>query len=333
MNVCPGCLKENHTTYCTSCKRSLFDGKTVNYILPFTKPEYQEIHFEQVKQLSISGVQTKHSLKLNNKTLELTNTSGKYILKPVTTNEFNNPDEVPLNEHLTMQIASQIFKIKTAVNGLVFFPDGEPAYITRRFDRDTDGNKILQEDFAQISGKTEENSGENYKYSSSYEDIGKLINTYVAAKIVEKEKLFNLVLFAYLTSNCDAHLKNFSLYRENNFGDYLLTPAYDLINTGLHIPKEENLALDLFADDFITNGFEYSSKYGKDDFIEFGNRLGLISSRIERILNLYSSKTSEIKDLISKSFLSDQLKEKYIKSVEMRAGRIGYSYDNDKGQE
>jgi len=232
-----------------------------------------------------------------------------------------------------MQIASQVFKIKTAVNGLLFFPEGEPAYITRRFDRYTGGNKILQEDFAQISGRTEENSGENYKYSSSYEDIGKLIDVHVAAKIVEKEKLFHLVLFAYLTSNCDAHLKNFSLYRENNFGDYLLTPAYDLINTGLHIPNEKNLALELFADNFMTNGSKYSTKYGKDDFIEFGNRLGLISSRIERIINLYSSKINEIENLVNKSFLSNQLKEKYMKSVKMKASRIGYSYDNDKGQE
>jgi serine/threonine-protein kinase HipA len=33
-----------------------------------------------------------------------------------------------------MQIASQVYNIPTAANGLCFFQNDEPAYITRRFD-------------------------------------------------------------------------------------------------------------------------------------------------------------------------------------------------------
>jgi serine/threonine-protein kinase HipA len=40
----------------------------------------------------------------------------------------------PANEHLTMQIAAQVYQIQTAENGMVFFRNDEPAYLTKRFD-------------------------------------------------------------------------------------------------------------------------------------------------------------------------------------------------------
>ena len=43
-------------------------------------------------------------------------------------------DQVPANEHLTMQIAKQVFKLKVAENALIFFQNGEPAHLTKRFD-------------------------------------------------------------------------------------------------------------------------------------------------------------------------------------------------------
>lgn len=38
-----------------------------------------------------------------------------------------------------MQLAAQVFDVRTAANGLGFLPDGTPAYLTRRFDRRDDG--------------------------------------------------------------------------------------------------------------------------------------------------------------------------------------------------
>lgn len=42
------------------------------------------------------------------------------------------------------------------------------------------------------------------------------------------------VVFNYLFGNGDAHLKNFSLQATSG-GDYVLTPAYDLLHTSIHI--------------------------------------------------------------------------------------------------
>ncbi|OYZ33517.1 MAG: hypothetical protein B7X86_01180 [Sphingobacteriales bacterium 17-39-43] len=40
-----------------------------------------------------------------------------------------------------MQIARQVYGLKTAENALIFFQDGTPAYLTKRFDVKEDGTK------------------------------------------------------------------------------------------------------------------------------------------------------------------------------------------------
>ncbi len=168
--------------------------------------------------------------------------------------DLQNVDQVPANEHLTMQIAKQVYGINTAENAMIFFQDGTPAYITRRFDVKDHvaglAGKRGTEDFATLAGKTKDNAGPDFKYDYSYEEIGLLIRRYVPAWRVEIEKLFSLVVFNYLFSNGDAHLKNFSLL-ESSKGDYLLSPAYDLLNTRLHIDDTDfALQKGLFLDNY-----------------------------------------------------------------------------------
>ena len=91
-----------------------------------------------------------------------------------------------------------------------------------------------KEDFASLAGKSSDNAGPNFKYDYSYEEMGFLIRKFVPAWRIEIEKFFSHVLFNYLISNGDAHLKNFALF-ESGSGDYLHSPAYDLINTRIHV--------------------------------------------------------------------------------------------------
>ena len=178
---CPGCYKKiEKNEYCLSCRKKLFDGKRVSTILEFDKPKAENISIynEHTKRLSISGVQLKYSLKLVGNILELCEKNGQYIIKPIpTANHLEMMNDAPENEHLTMQIASQIFNIKTAHNALIYFKDGTPAYITKRFDVKGDGSKYIQEDFAQITNRTKETHGESYKYDGNYLQIGELIKT------------------------------------------------------------------------------------------------------------------------------------------------------------
>ena len=121
---------------------------------------------ENRKRISISGVQEKLSLLLDKNVLRLTREGeqGTYLLKPIP-RDLKKTDQVPANEHLTMQIAKQVYGLNTAENALVFFKNGTPAYITKRFDVKEGGGKWGKEDFATLAGKTKQNAGANFSMS------------------------------------------------------------------------------------------------------------------------------------------------------------------------
>ena len=95
---------------------------------------------ENCKRMSISGVHEKFSFLQDKNKLRLITEDERstYILKP-NPNAGRVHDQMPANEHLTMQIARQIYEIETAENALIFFKNGTPAYITKRFDVAQDG--------------------------------------------------------------------------------------------------------------------------------------------------------------------------------------------------
>ena len=133
MKNCPGCLKEGHETYCPPCRKRLFDGKKVSAVLTFSRPLYNQRKLAvTADRLSISGIQTKMSLVLRPGRLEMTEAGGQYILKPIPHGEFQHLDAVPVNEHLTMQIARQVFRIAVAENALVAFDDGLAHFFARQ---------------------------------------------------------------------------------------------------------------------------------------------------------------------------------------------------------
>ena len=304
---CPGCYKKiEKNEYCLSCRKKLFDGKRVSTVLEFDKPNAENISMynEHSKRISISGVQLKYSLKLVHNKLELCEKNGQYIIKPIpSADHLEMMDDAPENEHLTMQIASQIFNIKTAHNALIYFKDGPPAYITKRFDVKGDGTKYIQEDFAQITNRTKETHGESYKYDGSYLEIGELIKKFVPASMIAIDHFFKLVLFNYVFSNGDAHLKNFSLIR-NEFGEMGLSPSYDLMSTIIHTPGERDTALDLYDKDHESAYYASYGHYGRTDFIEFAKRLGIVEVRYMRIINEFLEKEKEVNEFIQNSFLS-----------------------------
>lgn len=311
---CYGCYKEDIDGYCTGCRKKLFDGKKMSHVLAFDSPKADNLpeYQERTKRLSISGVQLKYLLRLEKKELQLTEKGGQFILKPVPpTTLIIMQDQAPENEHLTMQIASQLFKIPVAENALIYFKDGAPAYITRRFDVKPNGNKHLQEDFAQISGKTKKKDGENYKYDGTYEDIGTLIKEKVGASLPALESFFRLVLFNYIFSNGDAHLKNFSLV-QTEFGDYTLSKAYDLMCTVLHTPNETDTALGLYKGDIESDFYQQYGYFGRPNFEELANRLGLLPARSAGIIDILSARQEEVFAMIEHSFLDNATKEKYV---------------------
>ena len=334
IKYCPCTLAEGFNTYSPAALRLLFDRKKVSHILDFNAPKADEEVAEKLRQnsktISISGAQFKQSLMLERNKLRLTEPGepGRYILKPIPLRPpFGKEEELPANEHLTMQIARQTYGIVTAECALVFFKNGEPAYITKRFDYAADGRKTAQEDFASISGKSKEKDGESYRNSGSYEDVASSMKKHVVAYAVEIEKYFERIVFNYLFSNGDSHLKNFSL-QQTKSGDYLLSPAYDLIDTSIHIPADSFFALrdGLFSNDYMTKSFKVLGFYAYDDFFEFGLRIGMLESRVRTILDKYRSKNHMVLTLTRSSFLTEPVKELYINHYTDRLKMLNNSF-------
>ncbi|WP_215224467.1 type II toxin-antitoxin system HipA family toxin [Echinicola shivajiensis] len=331
---CPGTLAPDHETYSTRCIRHMFEGKKTSHFLPYQSHQSnndQEMAalMDNRKRISISGVQEKLSVIWDKGVIRLTKAGeqGTYILKPIP-RDLERVDQVPANEHLTMQIAKQVYGLTTAENALIFFKNGEPAYLTKRFDVLKNGRKLGIEDFATLAGKTKETDGDEFKYNYSYEGIGDLIKQYAAAAPIALENFYKLVLFNFLFSNGDAHLKNFSLL-ETPAGDYQLSPAYDLTNSRLHV-KDPELALKdgLFKNDYVTESYNANGFYAYDDFLEFGIKLGILKTRLLKILGDFKTEHKEVKDLISRSFLSEEAKKIYLQTYQNRLNSLNYSFNN-----
>jgi serine/threonine-protein kinase HipA len=320
INRCPGTLAAGFTTYSRTCIKRVFNGSKVNHILP-----YNSIHSNQngndsfednATRISISGVQEKFSLiQLKNK-IRLTKEGeqGTHIFKPIP-NGSKNADQMPANEHLTMQIAQKVFGIETAENALIFFGNGDPAYITKRFDVVTGGLKLAQEDFASLAGKSPQTHGADYKYLGSYWDLFELMRENLPSYKVESLKLFKLLVFNYLFSNGDAHLKNFSII-ETPLGDFKLSPAYDLLNSRIHIEDK----------DFALNEGLIPARMGQGNvakqFQLLADYAGIQEKQMNAILALMVSKTENVKNLIDASFLKDGIKRNYLQTYQLKLKKL-----------
>jgi len=323
---CPGTLTAGYQTYSPTALRRMFDGKKTAHILDFTVEENEHVLIDKnIGHISVSGVQEKLSAIVDKGKVCLTpeGVQGRYIIKPAPDDKrLNDRHQIPANEHLTMQIARQVYGMTTAENALIFFKDGEPVYITRRFDVQNDGTKIKQEDFASLSQKTSETHGKHFKYTGSYAGLVGLFQKYVAAWQIEVCKFFRLIVFNYLFANGDAHLKNFSLQQSEN-GDYMLSPAYDLLNSSLHI-RDDDFALEggLFGKELFSEIYRQKGHPCQDDFAVFGKITGIPDIQIKKILTDFLSSQPLVYDLTERSFLNEKLKRMYIRSYEERLQRL-----------
>lgn len=323
---CPATLAAGFDTYSPKGTRLLFDGKKVSPLLDFSisgSPNAYDIA-DAMRRISVSGVQEKFPAVVENGKIRISKEGERstHILKPAPwDNTLQGRKHIPANEHLTMQIASQVYGIETAANGLCFTQKGEPVFITKRFDIFPDGKKLPMEDFASIMGKNEQTGGQHFKYSGCYEDIAVAIRENVAAWRVDIERFFELVIFNYVYCNGDDHLKNFSLIQRGE--DFRLSPAYDLINTSLHV-RGDDFGLDggLSPNIKMSDVMYRTGHPCRLDFERFGNRIGIVKPRLDKILNKYAQMPDEAKLLIANSFLNDKSKRTYLRTVSERISRF-----------
>jgi serine/threonine-protein kinase HipA len=290
--LCYQPLDKNELDYHQKCMSNVFGLKQI----PSIDIDEKQLSTYAKKIIgantAITGVQPKLSLWLEatKKTTRFTIVDDKsnYIIKP----QSKTYSLLPENEDLCMHLAAE-FGIKTATHGLIRLPSGKLAYITKRFDRNG-ANKIACEDLCQLSETLTE-----HKYRGSYEKTGKTIHQYSSQPGLDMVRYFELVLFSFITGNADMHLKNFSMLEGEN-GIFILSPAYDLVNTALVIKKEpEQMSLTLNAK---------RNKIAKKDFNVLGECLSLNK---KQILNCYENFLKKMETAIwwiDNSFLSQDQK-------------------------
>ena len=296
-------LLENEQDFHAVCTKKMFGTNQAPQI-DFNLKDLEKLAKEiVVRSIAITGVQPKLSLDLEKhrnqiSRLTIVGLYGNYILKPPS-KEYR---ELPQNEDLTMHLAN-IVKIKVAQHCLIRLHSGELAYITKRFDR-SKKSKIAVEDFCQLSENLTE-----HKYRGSIEKVAKITNKYTTNKGLEILRLFELVLFCYLTGNADMHLKNFALL-ENTFGEYELAPAFDLLSTALVIPDDkEESALTI-------NGKK--SRITKGDFDTLASSMDINEKVLFRIYNKFNSVLPTWIEFIKQSYLSKAMQDKYIQLIKAK---------------
>ena len=312
--------------YKAAALRTLLGSTRISPKLSFSRSEFFQNSRQYSQGMSISGVQQKLSLKIDDqRRLSPTAEGGEFILKP-------SPEAYPYaaeNEHAAMQL-SKLLGIETAHCGLVSFTGDELAYITRRFDRTEGHGKAHQEDLLQCFNIPSEE-----KYRKTYEDAGKLLHLVTGGKQAVVLDFLRRVIFAYLTGNDDLHLKNLSVQRlpGNTSIHYdKLTPNYDCLFCDALSDNDNptglgQLALGLLRDP--ADGEEQFSVmhahygyYTGFDFIELGKRLGLPEKAVLKFIGLLDRRKTEIIDLIHRSYMPKQMQQRAAALVTARLGAL-----------
>lgn len=299
-------LSTGQVDFHPSCAKRFFGTKDIP-TLEYHQSEMDSLAEKVIQaQTSLTGVQPKLSLNLNkhegSSRLTIVGLWGDFIFKPQT----DDYPQLPEIEDLTMHMA-EVARISVVPHTLLRLADGSIGYITRRIDRTSDGEKIDMEDMCQLTLHPTE-----YKYRSSYEQIAKVIAAYSNTPKLCLANYMQLLLFCYITGNNDMHLKNFSLYAPK--GDYLLSPAYDLLNVAIVNPKDtEELALTL-------NGKK--SRLVRSDFLKFAERMDITEKSLNQMVTSFQKVMPKWEQLIKDSFLSEDMKERYLSFINERMNRL-----------
>ena len=303
MNLCPITYSPcGEKRYSEAGLKLLGNGLKRLTDLEYTAEEQRKEAFNRAAKMSIQGVQPKFSalLSIKDEKFIIVDKGGKYILKP----QHQLFTQLPENEDLTMRLANEI-GLEIPIHGLLWSKDNTLTYFIKRFDRRGQNDKVPVEDFAQLAGLSRDT-----KYEYSMERIVKLIDYYCTFPAIEKVKLFKLVIFNYLIGNEDSHLKNFSIITVDN--QVKLSPCYDLVNSTIVLKKQdEEIALPLKGK---------KSHLTRNILVDyFGiEKCGLTAKSIENVLETISVSIPKWKNLIDISFLSKEMKVKYLDLLDGR---------------
>ena len=314
MSKCLYCyqeLEEGQVDFHPGCARKIF-GSVTAPLLPYTRDNMSELARQVIRtSASVTGVQAKMSLDVDRggkhepAKFTIVGLWGKYIFKP----QSGKYPCLPELEDLTMKMA-EAAHIRTARHTLIRMADGELGYLTLRMDRGPKGVKISMLDMCQLSNRLTE-----HKYYGTYQQLAETIKKYSSVPMLDVQRFWEVVLFSWMTGNSDMHCKNFSLMDTGN-GEYVLSPAYDLLAVLLADPGDtEEMAMS-----FSVGGAK--SGFDRNTFLTAFTRSGIPAAVAVKMLDRMMGFVPAWKDLISKSFLPDKMKSGYYSLLDNRLSRL-----------
>ena len=284
----------------------LANGLSDIKLFEYTAEEQRKEAFKRASKMSIQGVQSKLSTVFNIKheKFEIADRDGRYILKP----QHLYFPQMPENEDLSMRLAEEI-DLEVPLHGMIWSKDNTLSYFIKRFDRRGQNDKVPMEDFAQLAGLSRDT-----KYNYSMEKVVKLVDKYCTFPAIEKVKLFKMTLFSFIIGNDDMHLKNFSII--NHHGIIQLSPCYDLVNTIIEYRKpDDEIALPLRGNKMNLTKNMLINYFGKE-------RCELTDKVIAKVLDTIINAVPKWREEIEHSFLSGEMKQKYIELLDSRLSRL-----------
>lgn len=318
MNKCLYCYQALETgatqEYHEKCVHKFFGSKTAP-LLPYKMSDMVVLAREVVERsVAVPGVQPKLSMGIIHEALQdgssgrmtvLDALEGLYILKP----QNEQYDQMPENEHLSMRLAG-LFQISVVPSTLIRLASGELCYLTKRIDRTTSNDKIHMIDFMQILELED-------KYLGTMEQLGKAIGALSAHTLLDKFRFFELAVFNFIIGNNDMHLKNFSMILSD--GQWVLAPAYDLINVKIILPKDDEETALLLGGKKKNQNRNY--------FEQFAATLQLNKKQVNAIFNRIAKWLPKTEALIRASFLSEELKTNYTQTIKKQTGKLSISHN------
>lgn len=310
MSKCLYCyqeLEEGQVDFHPACARKFFGSETAP-LLPYTRDNMSELAHQVIRtSASVTGVQAKMSLDVNrggkNEPAKFTIVGlwGKYIFKP----QSGKYPCLPELEDLTMKMA-EAARIRTARHTLIRLADGELGYLTLRMDRGNKGEKISMLDMCQLTNRLTE-----HKYYGTYQQLAETVKKYSSAPMLDVQRFWEVVLFSWITGNSDMHCKNFSLIDTGN-GEYALAPAYDLLAVLLADPEDnEEMAMS-----FTVGGAK--SGFDRNTFMTAFTQSGIPATVADKLIERMKSYLPKWKELISQSFLPEEMKTDYYRLLGQR---------------
>lgn len=154
--------------------------------------------------------------------------------------------------------------VKMAVSQAKKFSTNHHTYLTKRFDRTENGDRIHFASAMTLLGHID---GEDHAEGVSYLEMVEFISTRGANINEDLEQLWRRIVFSICVSNTDDHLRNHGFILTN--GGWILSPAYDInpieTGTGLKLNiSEDNNALDLGLALEVCTYFRLKEKRAKE---------------------------------------------------------------------